>query len=204
MATDKIERLREDPAALRAMALGFFFDWLGSENFQNPAYDEDLRTCPELKRFYSDDWQDQETRRLRMLIIDWLKAAGLIRFQESGRPGRRREKDYSREEWVRANRAVNGWWTGLHEESTLKRYRTVLGEYKSGSRTRLYVVTAAVFDLFEECFGLPSDCNATEFAQANNLPTTLVKAWAKELVKGGRLAEKKVQGKRLLHPVEER
>lgn len=204
MTTDKIERLKEDPAALRAMALGFFFDWLGSESFQNPAYDEDLQGCPELKRFYSDDWQDDETRQLRRVVIDWLKAAGLIRFQENERPGRRRQKDYSREEWVRANRVVNGWWTGLHEESTLKRYRTVLGEHKSSQRSRLYVVTATVFDLFEECFGLPSECNATEFAVANNLPSAMVKAWVKELVKGGRLVEKKVRGKRLLRPMEEK
>ena len=204
MTTDTIEKLKEDPAALRAMALGFLFDWLGSESFENPAYDEDLRNCPELKRFYPDDWQDQETRQLRRLVIDWLKDARLIRFQDNERPGRRRQKDYSRQEWARADRAVNGWWSGLHEESTLRRYRSVLGEYRSSQRTRIYVVAATVFDLFEECFGLPNECNATDFARANNLPTALVKAWVKELVNGGRLVEKKVRGKRLLRPVEEK
>lgn len=204
MTTDTIERLREDPSALRAMALGFFLDWLGSESFQNPAYDEDLRGCPELKRFYPDDWRNDEARQLRRLVIEWLRTAGLMRFQENERPGRPRQKDYSRQEWARANRVVNGWWSGFHEESTLRRYRSMLGEYKSIQRTRIYVVTATAFDLFEECFGLPSECNATEFAEANNLPTALVKAWIKELVKSGTLVERKVRGKRLLRPVEEK
>lgn len=204
MTTDGIERLREDPAALRAMALGFLFDWMGSETFQNPAYIEDLSGCPALKRFYSDDWNDRETKETRWLVVKWLQSSDLIRFQDTKRPGRRRKKEYSREEWVRANRVLNGWWTGIHEESTLKRYRTVLGEHKFMQRTRVYIVTATVFDLFEECFGLPSECNATEFAQANNLPTALVKAWVKELLKGGKLVEKKVRGKRLLRRMEGR
>ena len=59
----------------------------------------------------------------------------------------------------------------------------------------MYVVAAAVFELFEECYGLPTECNATEFARANNLPSALVKAWVKELnpLTEGRLVEKKVR-----------
>jgi hypothetical protein len=204
MNTDRIEQLREDPAALRAMALGLLFDWLSSESFKSPATAKEMLGCPELKRFQPESWYDQEARELRKLVLDWLQQAGLFRFKEGGRPGRASSKEYSRDEWVRANRAVNGPWVGLHKESTLKRYRTVLGEYKTCPKTKVYVVTGAVFELFEECYGLPTECNATEFARANNLPSALVKAWVKELLTEGRLVEKKVRGKRLLRqPTEE-
>jgi hypothetical protein len=198
MNTDRIEQPKEDPVALRAMALGLLFDWLGSESFKNPATTEELLTCPELERFRPEDWLDREARDLWRLLTEWLTQSGLLRYKSGSRPGRRRSKEYSREEWLRANRVVNGHWVGLHEESTLKRYRTVLGEYKTWPETKVYVVTAAVFELFEECYGLPAECNATEFARAYNLPSALVKAWVKELLTEGRLVEKKVRGKRLL------
>lgn len=204
MDTDSIEQLRADPAALRAMALGLLFDWLGSESFKNPATSRELLACPELRRFEPENWQDREAIELRNLLLKWLREAGLLQFRQGARPGRARSKEYSREEWVRANRVVNGFLVSLHEESTLKRYRTVLGECKTSPPTKVYVVTAAVFALFEECYGLPSECNATEFARTNNLPSALVKAWVKGLLTEGRLVEKKVRGKRLLrHPNEE-
>jgi hypothetical protein len=186
------------------MALGLLFDWLGSDSFKNPATPEELFACPELKRFESESWQDRDAIELRSLVLKWLREAGLLQFKQGGRPGRARSKEYSHDEWVRANRAVNGHWVGLHEESTLKRYRTVLGEYKTWPETKLYVVTTAVFELFEECYGLPNECNATEFAAANNLPSTLVKAWVKGLLTEGRLVEKKVRGRRLLRQLTEK
>ncbi|QVV66965.1 hypothetical protein [Synechococcus sp. LA31] len=204
MNTDRIEELKEDPVALRAMALGLLFDWLGSESFENPTTTQAMLACPELARFRSEDWLDRELIELWQLLTKWLTQAGLLRYKTDDRPGRRRSKEYSREEWLRANRVVNGYWVGLHEESTLKRYRTILGEYKTCPETKVYVVTGAVFELFEECYGLPTECNATEFARANNLPSALVKAWVKELLTEGRLVEKKVRGKRLLRqPTEE-
>jgi hypothetical protein len=203
MNTDKIEQLKEDPVALRAMALGLLFDWLGSESFENPTTTQVMLACPELARFRSEDWLDRELIELWQLLTGWLTQAGLLRYKTGERPGRRRSKEYSREECLRADRAVNGHWVGLHKESALKRYRTVLGEYKTWPETKVYVVTRAVFELFEECYGLPTECNATEFARANNLPSTLVKAWVKGLLTEGRLVEKKVRGKRLLRQLTE-
>jgi hypothetical protein len=204
MNIDRVERLKEDPSALRAMALGLLFDWLASESFTNPTTTQEMLACSELERFRPEDWLDKEARELWHLLTDWLTQAGLLHYKRGSRPGRHRSKEYSREEWVRANRVVNGHWVGLHEPSTLKRYRTVLGEYKTWPETKVYIVTAAVFELFEECYGLPAECNATEFARANNLPSALVKAWVKGLLTEGRLVEKKVRGKRLLrHPAHE-
>jgi hypothetical protein len=74
----------------------------------------------------------------------------------------------------------------------------VSGENKTWPETKVYVVMGAVFELFEECYGLPTECNATEFARSNNIPIGLVKAWGTELMTEGRLVEEKVRGKRLL------
>lgn len=205
MKTDKIENLERDPAALRAMALGFLFDWLGSESFKNPAPFRELAGCPELARFRPADYRDKETLQLRNMILEWLDGASLLQCREDGRPGRPRQKEYSGRERSRAFWAIGrGYYDSQFKESTLRRYRLVLGERQGTPETKVYVVSEGVFQLFEECFGLPSECNATEFAQANNLPPALVKAWVKELVKAGRLTEKKVRGKRLLRPIEEK
>jgi hypothetical protein len=199
MTTDSIERLREDPAALRAMALGFLFDWMGSEDFKNPAPFRDLSRCPELARFRPADHRDKETMQLRNMILDWLSDASLLQYRDNGRPGRPRQKEYSGRERSRAFEAIGrGYYESQFKESTVRRYRLVLGERRGIPETKVYVVSEEVFQLFEECFGLPSECNATEFAEANNLPSAMVKAWVKELMKGGRLVEKKVRGKRLL------
>lgn len=203
MTTDTIERLKEDPAALRAMALGFLFDWLGSDSFKNPAPFRELSKCPELARFRPSDYRDSGTVKLRNMILDWLSDASLLQYRENGRPGRPRQKEYSGRDRSRAFEAIGrGYYESQYKESTVRRYQLVLGERRGIPETKVYVVSEGVFQLFEECFGLPSECNATEFAQANNLPTTLVKAWVKELVKVGKLVEKKVQGKRLLRAVE--
>ena len=201
MTEHDVEKLEGDPVAMRVMALGFLFDWLGSSDFKNPASTRDLLNCPELKRFRPEGPNDWATARVQRLVLNWLRGESLMRFREGGRPGRRRTKDYGREEWVRANRVVNGNLFGLHAESTLKRYRTVLGEYSANPQVKVWTVPQAVFGLFEECFGLPNDCSATDFALMNNLPTTLVKAWVRELLVEGRVVEKKVQGKRLLRRV---
>jgi hypothetical protein len=201
MTEQDIEMLEGDPVAMRVMALGFLFDWLGSSEFKNPASTRELLNCPELQRFKPESRYDRATARVQKLVLDWLRRESLIRFREGGRPGRQRSKDYGGEELARANRVVNGSLIGLHAESTLKRYRTVLGEYSTHPLVKVWTVPNAVFGLFEECFGLPNDCSATDFAQKNNLPAKLVKAWARELLAEGRVVEKKVQGKRLLRRV---
>ncbi len=46
MKTDRNERLKKDPASLRAMALGLLFDWLSSESFKSPATAKEMLGCP--------------------------------------------------------------------------------------------------------------------------------------------------------------
>ena len=105
--TNKIERMKEQPAALPAMALGLLFAWLGSESFNNPATVQNILGCTEPKRFQPESWHDQEVRELRKQVMNCLNQAGLRQFSESGRPGRARSKEYSNQERARADDALS-------------------------------------------------------------------------------------------------
>jgi hypothetical protein len=167
-----------EEAIIEVHALGFLFDWLGSESFKSPCIYWELAEVPELSRFFE---QDRETQRLRNKVLVWLQEQKYLRLEEKRRPGRRREKEYSYAETRRAERALWSGWSGWLEPETVKRYKTVLGEHKP-TELRYVVVQDNLFALFEEHYGLPNGCTPTEFACSHGLPARFVKAWVRDLV----------------------
>lgn len=193
MTTQDTPRVTED-AVVRVQALGFLFDWLGSEDFKSPCDYEQLSRVHELRRFFVGD---RETGRLRAQVLRWLQDAGYVRFEEKRRPGRRREKEYSYAEQRRAEAALWSGWSGWLADETVKRYRTVLGEHKT-TEYRYLVVAENLFALFEEYYGLPNGCSGTEFAASHGLPRKLVNAWVRSLVERELVRVVFVRGKRVV------
>lgn len=178
MTTQDTPRCPDD-AVVRVQALGFLFDWLGSEQFRSPCTFEELSAVPELRRFF--DLHDRETGRLRGQVLRWLQDQNYLRLQQKRRPGRRREKEYSYAEVRRAEAALWSGWAGWLADETVKRYRTVLDEHKT-TEWRYVVLDENLFALFEEHYGLPNGCTPTEFARSHGLPPRLVKAWVRNLL----------------------
>lgn len=183
-----------EDAVIAVQALGFLFDWLGTEHFESPCGFEELSRVPELSRFFE---RDNETARLRNKVLVWLQDQGYLRLEEKRRPGRRRDKEYSYAETRRAEAALWSGWSGLLEPETVKRYRTVLAEHKP-TELRYVVVREGLFALFEEHYGLPNGCTATEFAQSHRLPTSLAKVWVRNLVERELVRVVFVRGKQVV------
>ena len=72
MNTDRIEQLKEDPAALRAMALGFLFDWLSSERLrQSPRLPRRCWGAPSEAVSNQRAGMTKRPRSWRKLVLDW-------------------------------------------------------------------------------------------------------------------------------------
>ena len=195
MTTDETRPRCTEDDVIRVQALGFLFDWLGSEDFKSPCDFEQLSRVPELRRFF--DASDREVGSLRAKVLRWLQDNNYLRFEEKRRPGRRRDKEYSYAEQRRAEAALWSGWSGWLADQTVKRYRTVLGEHKPKDY-RYVVVDDNLFALFEENYGLPNGCTPTEFARSHGLPRRLVNAWVRNLVERELVRVVFVRGKRVV------
>jgi len=184
-----------ESAILQVEALGFLFDWLASEEFESPCDYEQLSRVKELSRFF--DPSDRELGRLRGRVLGWLQDKGYVRVEAKKLPGRRREKEYSYSEQKRAEAALWSGWSGCLEEETVRRYRTVLGEHRPREH-RLLVVAESLYGLFEENYGLPNGCTATEFGRSHGLPPKLVKAWVRNLLSEEKVRLAYVRGKQVI------
>jgi hypothetical protein len=184
-------------AVIGAQALGFLFDWLGSDSFESPCDFYALSQVPEIQRFFH---RDRETARWRNKMLVWLQERNILRLEEKRRPGRRRTKDYSWAETRRAECALWSGWDGFLGPETVKRYRTILGEHKT-KELRYVVVQESLFALFEEHYGMPNGCTPTEFARSHRIPTKFAKAWVRNLEERELVCLVYVRGKHIVKTI---
>ncbi|MCP9851021.1 hypothetical protein [Cyanobium sp. Morenito 9A2] len=183
----------------REIAESVLFTFLGSKEYKNRVHCFYFQNNYEVLTFLnSSGGYGNYTRATWEVITDFLKAKDYITFTRCRKTGRKRTKSYSDQEIRRAETYFDrSFLYGYEDRGTVKRYRSVLGEERP-RHTYVQVNVEKLYHLLEAKYGLPEGITATEFARLNNLPTSVVKQWARQLMEDKRLVLKMVRGRRIL------
>lgn len=163
----------------------FLLSWLKSPKSSSSLTTKQL---PEIEGFTAE-------------TIDWLHREGFVSKVSRRRglfvsPGRKREKVLTAQEVKRAEKALKN--RSRLKPSTIRFYESILGRSCASDAYKITLNSLPI--MLESIYGVPDRVTATEFAILHDLPTTVIKAWFRDLIETDKAEVIVVRGRRLLIP----